>query len=292
MKAQYRADGQAAATKAGKLTVGLLTTAEDFAAMRNYPSFEFTDYQHYLAEHRRLLENLRAHGRAVRIGCFDPCDYLRFCATARVDPDSPRNRARYVHEACADDPQSPGYTGQPLADIIAELETDRRHRILLRILFDLLEDSVRKEKHPLRVLLRAEAHAARTFAGIINGAGRGRHQVVLSTLSDSVEQASVTLEFAVDGECLALSKRRVIDALLALYALCYVRRVPATIVLRSAARGELGRSSPLLPVRVWRLADQDVKAVKRSAKRPSRRTPRAATATTAATTAREAMVQA
>jgi hypothetical protein len=286
MKAQYRPDGKTAATKARKLTVGLLTTAEDFAAMRNHPSFEFTDYQHYLAEHRRLLENLRAHGRAVRIGCFDPCDYLHFCATARVDPDSPRNRARYVHEVCADDPQSPSYTGQPLADIIAELEADRRHQILLRILFDLLEDSVRAEEHPLRVLLQAEGHAARTFAGIINGAGRGRHQVVLSTLGNSVEQASVTLEFAVDGECLALSKRRVIDVLLALYALCYVRRVPATITLRSAAHGDLGLSSPLLPVQLWRLAEQDVKPVKKSVKRPSRRAPRTAKA------ARELAVQA
>jgi hypothetical protein len=262
MKAQYDTTGRTIATKARKLAVGLLTTAEDFAAMRNYSSFEFTDYQHYLAEHVRLLENLRAHGRSVRIGCFDPCEYLHFCATVRVNPDSAQNRARYVQEISTSDPQLPSYTGQPLSEIIAELESDRRHQTLLRILFDLLDDSVRAEEYPMRVMLRAEGHAARTFASIVNGAGQGRHQVVLSTVGESAEQATVTLDFTIDGEALTLSKRRVIDALIALYALCYVRRVPAGITLLSTAGGSLGGHEPTHPTRVWRLADQNVLLIK------------------------------
>lgn len=258
MRAQDDTTRRTIATKARKLAVGLLTTAEDFAAMRNYASFEFTDYQHYLAEHVRLLENLRAHGRPVRIGCFDPCEYLHFCATVRVNPDSAQNRARYVQEISTGDPQTPSYTGQPLSEIIAELETDRRHQILLRILFDLLDDSVRAEEYPMRVMLQAEGHAARTFASIVNGAGQGRHQVVLSTVGESAQQATVTLDFTIDGEALTLSKRRVIDALLALYALCYVRRVPASITLLSTADGSLGGHEPTHPTQMWRLADQNV----------------------------------
>jgi hypothetical protein len=260
-----RTTNTARATKARKLVVGLLITAEDFAAMQNYASFEFTDYQHYLAEHVRLLENLRAHGRPVRIGCFDPCDYLHFCAAAKLNPDNALTRARYVQDICTNDPQTPSYTGQPLSDIIAELETDRRHQILLRILFDLLDDSVRLAENPMRVMLQAEGHAASTFASIVNGAGQGRHQMVLRTVGESAEQATVTLDFTIEGEALALSKRRVIDALLALYALCYVRRVPATITLLSTANGDMSGDSPTQPKKVWRLADQNVLLIESAA---------------------------
>ncbi|HEV2637858.1 MAG TPA: hypothetical protein VGX23_22080 [Actinocrinis sp.] len=245
-------------TKARRLAVGLLTTVEDFAAMRIHPSFEFTDYQHYLAEHARLLENLRAHGRPVRIGCFDPCEFLQYCTTAGIDPDSARNRARYVQDVCTSDPQTPRYTGQSIGEIIAELESDRRHQALLRILFDLLEDSVRQEEHPLRVMLQAEGHAASAFASIVNMAGQGRHQVVLRTVGESVQRAEVTLDFTIDGEALKLSKRRVIDALLTLYALCYVRRVPATITLLSSRGGDPDPAAPIRPVHTWRLVDQHV----------------------------------
>lgn len=248
----------ARATKARKLAVGLLTTAEDFAAMQNYASFEFSDYDHYLSEHVRLLENLHTHGRPIRIACFDPCDYLHYCAATILNPDSTQNRARYVQDLCINDPQIPSYTGQPLSDIITELETDRRHQALLHILFDLLDDSVRTEENPMRVMLQAEGHAANTFASIVNSAGQGRHQLALRTVGDSAEQAAVTLDFTINGEALALSKRRVIDALLALYALCYVRRVPATITLLSTANGNLARTAPTYPVRVWRLANQEV----------------------------------
>lgn len=267
MSAQYKSIGSTAAVRPKRLTVGLLTTAEDFAAMRNYSSFEFTDYQHYLTEHARLLENLRAQRRLIRVGCFDPCDYLHFCSSARIDPDNAHNRARYVQDVCAGDPQLPSYTGQPLIEIIAELEADRRHQTLLRILFDLLEDSVREEEHPLRAMLHAEGHAASTFAAIVNDAGQGRHRLVLSTVGDVAEQATVALDFAISGEELTLSKRKVIDALLALYALCYVSQVPAIITLRSAedcaGGGSQGGGAAGLSaeesVRTWRLAQREVR---------------------------------
>jgi hypothetical protein len=256
MGAQYNHNpgGFTTAPQAKRLAVGLLTTVEDFDAMRGHSTFEFTNYEFYLAEHVRLLESLRAEGRLIRVGRFDPCDYLNFCSSARLDPDSVNNRARYVQDVCVGDPQLPDYTGQPLAEIIAELETDRRHQTLLRILFDLLEDSVREEKHPLRAMLHAEGHAASTFAAIVNDAGQGQHVLVLSTVGESGEQATVAFEFAISGEQLTLSKRRVIDALLTLYALCYVNRVPATITLRSTPPAD----PPRRPLRIWRLADRRV----------------------------------
>jgi hypothetical protein len=258
MSAQDEPARIARATKARRLTVGLLTTAEDFAAMRNYSTFEFTDYQHYLTEHARLLETLHAKGRPVRIGCFDPCDYLHFCSSAGIEPDSAHNRARYVQDVCAGDPQLPDYTGQPLAEIILELEADRRYQNLLGILLDLLEDSVRQEENPLRTMLHAEGHAAGTIAAIVNDAGPGRHLLVLSTAGKSGERAMVTLEFVIVGEELALSKRKVVDALLALYALCYVSQVPATITLRSSLRGDPYSGTPSRPPRAWRLARREV----------------------------------
>jgi hypothetical protein len=105
-------------------------------------------------------------------------------------------------------------------------------------------------------MLHAEGHAASTFAAIVNdaGQGQGQHVLVLSTVGEAGEQASVAFEFAIRGERLTLSKRRVIDALLALYALCYVRRVPATITLRSTVRADPLRR----PLRIWRLADRRV----------------------------------
>ncbi|MFI6643021.1 hypothetical protein [Streptomyces sp. NPDC050504] len=98
-------------------TVGLLADAKDFAAMRRYRTFTFTDHDVYLQQVEGLLRALTAQGVRTSVALFDPEEYEEFCADTALDPDSPDSRSHFTAEIAARG-ASVLYTGQPLTSLL------------------------------------------------------------------------------------------------------------------------------------------------------------------------------
>ncbi|MGW3928732.1 hypothetical protein ACWECC_11580 [Streptomyces microflavus] len=101
-------------------TIALLADKHDFAAMRRYSSFPFTDHARYLNHVDDLLRNLAAKDGHISVTLFDPEDFADFCADTGIDPDDATSRAHYTADCAATGPRTT-YTGQPLIDLIHTL---------------------------------------------------------------------------------------------------------------------------------------------------------------------------
>ncbi|MGK5631557.1 hypothetical protein [Streptomyces sp. URMC 123] len=111
-------------------TLALLADERDFAAMRHYATFTFSDHETYLRAMEALLRSLAAEGVHTAVALFDPDDYAEFCADTGLEPDSPLSRTRYTAECAAAGPTLP-YEGQPIDRLAAALvETADRHATL------------------------------------------------------------------------------------------------------------------------------------------------------------------
>src|SRR5688572_25050545 len=77
-------------------TVALLAEPEDFTAMQRYTTFSFDDHRAYLRHMDGLLRALAAQGVHTTVALFDPVEYAEFCQDARLDPDTPVSRTRYI----------------------------------------------------------------------------------------------------------------------------------------------------------------------------------------------------
>lgn len=98
-------------------TLGLLTDARDFAAMRRYRTFTFDDHPTYLREVEHLLKTLAADGTHTTVTLFDPEEYAAYCAETGLDPDTRAGRTRYTAEIAARGVRVP-YTGQPVDELV------------------------------------------------------------------------------------------------------------------------------------------------------------------------------
>ncbi|SDJ85513.1 hypothetical protein [Streptomyces indicus] len=101
-------------------TIGLITDAEDFAAMRHYRTFAFDDHGSYLREVEGLLKSLDAQGRHTTLALFDPEEYEEFCAEAALDPDRPASRSSFTADLAAQG-ATVTYDGSPLATLVPAL---------------------------------------------------------------------------------------------------------------------------------------------------------------------------
>ena len=102
--------------------VSLLAAEEDFAAMRRYASFGFDDHARYLRRMEALLRALSSQGVHTTVALFDPVAYQEYCATTRLDPDTPVSRSRYTAEV-ASTGATVVYEGQPLDQLLPRLIT-------------------------------------------------------------------------------------------------------------------------------------------------------------------------
>ncbi|WP_351237366.1 hypothetical protein [Streptomyces sp. NPDC002133] len=98
-------------------TVGLLVDEQDFAEMRRYRTFTFTDHPAYLHQVEGLLRALSAQGGHTTVALFDPEDFARYCTETGLDPDSSTSRSRYTAEVAAAGP-TVAYTGQPIDHLV------------------------------------------------------------------------------------------------------------------------------------------------------------------------------
>lgn len=101
-------------------TIALLANEHDFTAMRQYPSFPFTDHARYRKHIQDLLHILAAESGQTTVTLFDPEDYAEFCINTGIEPDDAPSRAHYAAEHAAAGPRI-AYTGQSLNDLIQQL---------------------------------------------------------------------------------------------------------------------------------------------------------------------------
>ncbi|MEU8775614.1 hypothetical protein [Streptomyces sp. NPDC048606] len=163
-------------------TVGLLADAGDFAAMRDYRSFDFDhhdDYTDYLDHMDALLRSLAAQGLHTTVALFDPDEYADYCADHGLDPDSAGTRTRFTAELAASAAALP-YTGQPIAELLTLL----------------VDEAVRQATREYATTLLATAgpcadcghdigracleRAAELLRRLLAGAGPGHHHLVCS----------------------------------------------------------------------------------------------------------------
>lgn len=105
-------------------TVAVLTTAQDFDAMRGYRTFTFDDYAAYLAHVQTLLRSLDGQGVHARVAPFDPDRFADFCACGRIEPDASASRTRYTAEVASHGPCLT-YEGQDCDRLLPLLRTWR-----------------------------------------------------------------------------------------------------------------------------------------------------------------------
>ncbi|MFC4327341.1 hypothetical protein ACFPC0_05795 [Streptomyces andamanensis] len=101
-------------------TIGLLTDAQDFRAMRRYRSFVFDDHTTYLRHVEALLRVRAAQGGHTTVALFDPEEYAAFCARTGLDPDTGASRACFTAELAGAGPALP-YDGRPLTELVPAL---------------------------------------------------------------------------------------------------------------------------------------------------------------------------
>ncbi|MEU1533137.1 hypothetical protein [Streptomyces fagopyri] len=101
-------------------TIGLLTDAHDFTAMRRYRTFTFDDHTAYLQQVESLLRTLEAEGGHTTVALFDPEEYAEFCVHNGLEPDAAASRTRFTAELSTSGSTVP-YRGQPLAELVPDL---------------------------------------------------------------------------------------------------------------------------------------------------------------------------
>lgn len=101
-------------------TVGVLTDAYDFDAMRGYRTFPFEDHREYLRQVDGLLKTLASRQLHTTVALFDPEDFAEYCSEHGLDPDTPTSRSSYTAAITTRGSTVP-YTGQPLDSLLPEL---------------------------------------------------------------------------------------------------------------------------------------------------------------------------
>lgn len=181
-------------------TVGLLTDAEDFAAMRGYRSFVFDhhdEYPDYLDQVEGLLRSLAGQGIHTTVTLFDPEEYADFCEENGLDPDSAETRTRFTADLAGNGVGLP-YAGQPIEELVPQL----------------VDEAVRQATWEYATVLLAEAgtcadcgediggasfeRATAALRRLMAGAGPGRHHLVCSVPTE--EQQLVAVLHAETGD--------------------------------------------------------------------------------------------
>ncbi|WP_256107468.1 hypothetical protein [Streptomyces sp. ODS05-4] len=174
-------------------TVGLLTDAQDFAAMRRYRTFVFDDHTAYLRQIEHLLKQLADRGGHTTVALFDPDDYAEYCAHAGLDPDTAAGRSRYTAHLAADGPHIP-YTGQPMDRLVPLLVDTALRRATWQYAVTLLSGLGACADCGQDIGEAAFERAGRLLALLLDAAGPGSHHLVCSVPADEQLIAALTAE--------------------------------------------------------------------------------------------------
>ncbi|WP_411083629.1 hypothetical protein [Streptomyces sp. cmx-18-6] len=171
-------------------TVGLLVDERDFAAMRHYRTFAFTDHTVYLQQVEALLKSLTAQGVHTTIALFDPEDYAEFCADSGLDADTGASRSRFTAEIAAAG-ATVAYTGQQLSDLIPLLVSRAVRRATWEYATLRLADLGACVDCGQDIGRAAFDRASHLLMRLLQAAGPGTHHLVCSTPTENDQLLAV-----------------------------------------------------------------------------------------------------
>ncbi|WP_328859945.1 hypothetical protein [Streptomyces sp. NBC_00306] len=160
-------------------TVGVLTDAYDFDAMRGYRTFPFEDHREYLRQVDGLLKTLASRQLHTTVALFDPEDFAEYCSEHGLDPDTPTSRSSYTAAITTRGSTVP-YTGQPLDSLLPELIDKAVRQSTWEYATLLLADLGACADCGQDVGRSAFDRASRLLMRLLEGAGEGRHHLVCS----------------------------------------------------------------------------------------------------------------
>ncbi|UZI32564.1 hypothetical protein [Streptomyces sp. VB1] len=171
-------------------TIGLLTDAQDFAAMRRYRTFTFDDHTVYLQQVEGLLKALAAQGVHTTVALFDPEDYAEFCAESGLDADTGASRSRFTAEIAAAG-ATVAYTGQRLSDLIPVLVSRAVRQATWEYATLLLADLGTCADCGQDIGRAAFDRASHLLTRLLEAAGPGTHHLVCSTPTENDQLLAV-----------------------------------------------------------------------------------------------------
>lgn len=121
-------------------TVAVLTTEQDFAAMRGYRTFTFDDYAAYLRHVHQLLRSLEAQGVHTRVAPFDPDGFAAYCRADGLEPDASWSRTSYTADIAGTGLTVP-YDGQTCDELLPLLHALRSREAAWREASRILADA-------------------------------------------------------------------------------------------------------------------------------------------------------
>ncbi|OII64856.1 hypothetical protein BJP40_19010 [Streptomyces sp. CC53] len=216
-------------------TVGLLTDAHDFAAMRRYRSFTFDDHTTYLRETERLLRTLATTGGHTTVALFDPEDYAAYCTETGLDPDTPASRSRYTSETAATGARLT-YTGQPIDELVPALVDTAARHATRAYAAALLADAGPCAECGQDIGRAAYDRATRAVLRLLDRAGPGRHHLVCSLPAGDDHLLAVLHTARGAAPPTALDSADATEFLTVLAA-GLARRSPGGLVLRTTSTG-------------------------------------------------------
>jgi hypothetical protein len=206
--------------------MALLLDELDLATMTaSYPSFEFDDYDQYLAACEQTMRSLLGAGHRVMIGSFIPAEYSEYCQAEQLPPDSATSRARYAMAVCEEDEPFP-YRGEPIADLVASLAHRQQLRTLSIRTMDLLDPL------PHGVVLEAEGYTADLLGWLSTHIGPGSHIFTCHVGDGTHDPLEVVAEVAFGKNAMrAVSMEFMVLSLLLSFA--RAARAAGSVVMRS-----------------------------------------------------------
>jgi hypothetical protein len=232
------------------IAVALLMDELDLDAMRAYGSFEFSDYDAYLATCERAMRAMRKAGRIVA-ETFDPVEYREFCREMELDVDDPGSRARYAALLCEEGDPLP-YRGEPIEEFVAALA----HRERLRRMFSRAEELL----VDVRVgrVNEAEDYAADLFLWLLSWGGVGLRVITCHMGDGESDPLEIVAEVEVRPDKTVLYG----DASLVLCQMLTLARATGTcgsLIMRSFTRRiDLSTGWPIKTVCGWSIGNGEI----------------------------------
>lgn len=177
-------------------TVAVLTTEQDFAAMRCYRTFTFDDFDAYLHHVHQLLRSLDEQGVHTRVAPFDPDHYAAYCTEDGLEPDAALSRTCYTAEVAGTGLTVP-YAGQTCEELLPLLRAHRTREAAWHESARLLA-SLDRSPGPCGAGEAAFHNAADAVDALLSALGPGTHHLVCSV--DGPQQPLLAVLHAVIGD--------------------------------------------------------------------------------------------
>ncbi|MDJ0465845.1 hypothetical protein [Streptomyces sp. H27-C3] len=226
-------------------TVGLLADEQDFAAMTGYRSFVFDDHAAYLLQVEDLLRSLAAQGVHTTVALFDPEEFLEFCESTGLDPDTPVSRTRFIAELAICGASVP-YSGQPIDRLVPLLINEAVRQATWEYATLLLADLGNCAECGMDIGRESFDRASRLVLRLLEAAGSGTHHLVCSIPAEEARLLAVLHAERAGEQPVRPTESESAEFVTVLAAGLAMER-PGGVVLRTTGPGEPDR------LRGWRL---------------------------------------